>query len=90
MAIQNHLTLQLVPILLDMIVLNHNHHHIHFVEELVEIKNLVRHNLFVSEERVETLQWTSQMALLDVEHLEGWAFTDVVNILFIGQAIPRP
>ena len=35
-TIQNNLTLQLVPILLDVIVLHHNDHHIHLAEELVE------------------------------------------------------
>ena len=67
LAIQYDLALQFVPILLDVVVLDHNHHHIHFTEELVEIQNLVRNNLLVSEERIKALQRTGEMAFLDIE-----------------------
>ena len=87
MAIKDDLPLQFVPILLNMVVLHHDDHHIHLVEELVKIKNLVLYNLFLSEERIKGLQRTSEMAFLDVEHLECGAFTDVIYVLLIGQTI---
>ena len=48
MTIQNHFAFQLVPILFDVVVFHHNHHHIYLREELVKIENLVRHNLFLT------------------------------------------
>ena len=30
---------------------------------------------------------TGEMAFLDIEHLEGWAFADVIYILLIGYAV---
>lgn len=87
MTIQNHLSLQLFPILLDMAVLYHNHHHIHFVQELIEVQDLVLHDLLVGKERVKTLQRTGEVALLDIEHLEGRAFADVVHVFLVGNAV---
>ena len=55
MAIQHNFALQLIPILLDMVMLDHDNHHIHFVKELVEIQDLVLDNLLLGEERVEAL-----------------------------------
>ena len=86
-AVKYYLAFQLVPILLDMVVLHHDNHHVHLIKELIEIQNLVLHNLLLSEEGVEGLQWTGQVALLNVEHLESRALTDVVYVLFIGEAI---
>ena len=87
MAIQNHLALELVPVLLDVVVLDHNDHHIHLGEELVEVENLVLDNLLLGEEGVEGLERTGEVALLDVEHLEGRAFADVIDILLVGEAV---
>ena len=55
MTIQNHLPFQFAPVLLDVIVLDHDNDHIHFIQELVKVKNLVRHNGLVGEEGIETL-----------------------------------
>ena len=87
MTIENDLALQLVPILLDMVVLDHNDHHFHLAEELVEVQYLVLHNLLLGEEGVEGLEGTGEMALLNVEHLESGTLADVVHILLIRQAI---
>ena len=59
MAIQNYFTLQLVPVLLNVIVLHHDNHHIHLAEELVEVQNLVLHNGLVGEEGVEAREGAS-------------------------------
>ena len=83
MAIKNNLALQLIPVLLDVVVLHHNHHHIYLIEELVKIQNLVLHNLFLSEEGIKGLQRTSEVVLLNVEYLKSEAFTDVFHIHFI-------
>ena len=87
MAIQNHLAFQLIPILLDVVVLHHNDHHVHLGEELVKIENLIRHNLLVGEKGVETLEWTSKVSSLDVEHLESGAFAHIIHIFLVGDAV---
>ena len=86
-AIQHHFPLQFLHIHLDMVVLNHNHHHINSLQELIEIQHLILHNLLVGKERVETLQRTGKMPLLTLNHLEGRTFTNVIHILLIGDAI---
>ena len=65
MAIQNHLSLELVPVLLDVVVLDHNDHHIHLGEELVEVEDLVLDNLLLGEKGVEGLEGTGEVALPD-------------------------
>ena len=87
MAIQNHFALEFVPVLFDVVVLDHNDNHIHLGEELVEVEDLVLDNLFLGEEGVEGLKGTGEMALLDVEHLEGRALADVIDILLVGEAV---
>ena len=87
MAIEHNFAFQLVPVLLNMIMLHHNDHHIHLIEELVEVQDLVLDNLLLGEEGVEGLERTGKVALLDVEHLEGGAFTDVIDILLIGESV---
>ncbi len=86
-AVEDNFAFQLVPIHLNMVMLHHNYNHIYLIEELVEIENLVRHNLLVGEEGVEALQRTSQVALLDIDHLERGALAHVIDILLIGDAI---
>ena len=87
MAIQNHLTLEFVPVLLDVVVLDHNDHHINLREELVEVEDLVLDNRLLSEEGVEGLERPGKVALLDVEHLEGRALADVIDVLLVGEAV---
>lgn len=40
-AIKDDFTFELVPVLLDMVVFDHNDHHVHVVDELVEVAVLV-------------------------------------------------
>ena len=40
MAIQHHFAIQLVPVLLDVVVLHHDDHHVDLREELVEVEHL--------------------------------------------------
>ena len=86
-AIQNHFALELVPVLFDVVVLDHNDHHIHLGEELVEVEDLVLDDLLFGEEGVEGLQRTGEVTLLDVEHLEGRALADVIDVLLVGEAV---
>ena len=55
MAIQNHLALEFVPVLLDVVVLDHNDHHIHLTEELIEVKDLAQNKFFVKEKIISTV-----------------------------------
>ena len=87
MAVENDLVFQLVPVLLDMVVLDHDDYHLYFIEELVEVQNLVLHNLLLCEEWVESLERTSQVALLDVKHLKSGTLTNVIYILLIGESV---
>ena len=57
-AVEDDLAFQLVPVLLDVVVLHHDDHHIHLAEELVEVKNLVLDNLLLGKERIKCLQRT--------------------------------
>ena len=86
-AVEDDFALELVPVLLDVVVLDHNDYHIHLGEELVEVEDLVLDNLLLGEEGVEGLQRTGEVALLDVEHLEGRALTDVIDVLLVGEAV---
>lgn len=38
-AIHHHLTLEFIPVLLDMVVLHHNHHHINILQEVFKLSN---------------------------------------------------
>ena len=53
MAVQHHLAIQLVPVLFDVVVLDHDDHHVHLREELVEVEELVLHDGLLGEEGVE-------------------------------------
>ena len=86
-TIKDYLTLQLIPILLDMIVLNHDDNHVNICEELIKVIVLILCNLVAYKEWVVALQWACEMALLKFEHLEGWRFTIVVNVLLVGETI---
>ena len=55
MAVEHHFAFQLVPVLLDVVVLHHDDHHVHLREELVEVADLVLHDGLLGEEGVEGL-----------------------------------
>ena len=86
-AIKNDFALEFVPVLFDVVVLNHNDNHINFIEELVEVKNLVLYDFFVCEEWIITLKRASAVALLNIKHLEGWAFTHVIYVFLVSDTI---
>lgn len=71
-AVEDYLALQLVPILLDVIVLDHDDNHINIGEELVKVVILVNCDLVAYEEGVVALERTCKVTLLEFEHLEGW------------------
>ena len=86
-TVEDDLPLELVPVLTDMVVLHHDDNHVDLGEELVEVEDLVLDDFLLREEGVEGLQGTGEVALLDVEHLEGGALADVVDILLVGEAV---
>ena len=86
-AVEDYLPFQFVPVLLDVVVLYHNHHHIHLAQELVEVQDLILHNLLVGEEGVETLQRTGQVTFLNIQHLKRGAFANVIYIFLVGDAV---
>ena len=65
-TIKNNLALQFIPILLDMVVLNHNNNHIEILQELVKVIILVFSNLVSFEERIIALERSSKMTLLSL------------------------
>lgn len=83
MTIEHDLALELIPVLFDVVVLDHDDHHVNLLEELVEVKNLVLHNLLVGEEGIEALERPSEMFFLNVNHLQGWTFADVIDVFFV-------
>lgn len=82
-AVEHNLAFEFVPILLDVVVLDHDDHHVNLLEELVEVKNLVFHNLLVGEEWIEALERPGEMFFLNVNHLQGWTFADVIDVFFV-------
>ena len=86
-AIHYHLTLEFIPVLLDMVVLHHDYHHINILQEVFEIIKLILSNLMILQERIITLQWSSQMSFLCLQELQGRLLTIFVHIILIGQAI---
>ena len=86
-AVEDDLAAELVQVLLDVVMLDHDDNHVHLVQEAVEVEDLVRNYGLVGEEGVETLQRTGEVALLDVEHLEGRTLTDVIDVLLVGDSI---
>lgn len=62
MAIQDNLALH-IPVLLDVIVLDHKDLHIHLIKEQVKIQYLVLHKDSVCEEGIDGLERTGQAEL---------------------------
>ena len=71
-AIKDYLTFELVPVLFDVVVLNHDDYHINISEELIKVIVLILCNLVANEEWIIALQWTCEVPLLKLKHLEGW------------------
>ena len=69
-AVENNLAFQLIPILLDVIMFHHDNNHIHIVDELIKVVELILGNLMVFQEGVIALQRTCKMTLLQLEHLK--------------------
>mgnify|MGYP007026762640 FL=1 len=86
-AIKNYFTLELVPVLFDVVVLNHDDNHIYIGEELIEVVILVFCDLIADEERIVALERTGKMTLLKLEHLESWRLTIIIDILLISKTI---
>ena len=63
-AVKDDLALQLIPVLFDMVMLHHNHHHIDIIQERIKIRELVLCDLMILQEGVIALQRTGQMTLL--------------------------
>ena len=87
MTVEDDFALEFIPILLDVIMLHHDDNHVNLIQELIEVEDLILHDFLLSEEGIKGLQRTGEMTLLNIEHLEGWTFTDVIDILFIGQTV---
>ena len=86
-TVEHDLAFEFIPILLDMVVLDHNHHHINILQELVEIGVLILGNLAVLKERVVALERTGEMTFLCLKHLECWRLAEVVYVLLVGETI---
>lgn len=71
MTVKDDFALELVPILLNLVVLHHDDNHIDVGEELVEVVVLVLDDVFL-DERIIDLERTGKVTFLTFEHLEGW------------------
>lgn len=49
-TVKNNLTFEFIPVLFDVVVLNHDYDHIYIVDELIEIRELVLRDLVVFKE----------------------------------------
>lgn len=68
-AVEDDLAFQPIPVLLNMVVLHHNNHHVHIVDELIEVAELVFGYLLMLQEGVVAFEGTGEVALLKFEHL---------------------
>ena len=68
-AVEDNLAFKFVPVLLDMVVLHHDNHHVYIIKELIEIAELVFGYLLMLQEGVIALEGTGEVTLLKFEHL---------------------
>ena len=85
-AVEDDLAFQFVPVLLDLIVLDHDDDHIHVVQKLVKIVELVRDDVLLDEGVID-LQRAAEMLLLAFQELQGRALAAVIYILLVSQAV---
>lgn len=86
-AIKDNHILELIPVLLDMVMLNKYNNHVNVLEELVEVGVLVLGYPVVLKERVITLEWPCEVTLLRLKHLEGRGLSEVIYIFLVGEAV---
>lgn len=86
-AVHYDLAFQLVPVLLDVVVLHHDDDHVDVFQELIKVGELVFGYLVVLQEWVVALQRACQVTLLRFKELKGWRLAEVVDVLLVGQAI---
>lgn len=86
-TVEHDLAFEFIPILFYVIMLDHNHHHVNILQELVEVRVLVRGNLVVIKKRIVALERPSEVTLLCLKHLECWRLAEVVYILLVGETI---
>ena len=78
-AIKDYLALELVPILFDMVVLNHDDYHVNICKELIEVIVLVICNLVAYEEWIVALERTSEMTLLKEKNIKMGGIVYSIN-----------
>ena len=86
MAVKDHLALQFVHILFDLIMLDHNDYQITAVDELIQVMHLVG-NYILCNEGVIALKRSCQMMTLRSKKLKGRRLSHVIHVLFIGKAV---
>lgn len=85
-AVEDYLAFEFVPVLLDLVVLDHDDDHVAGIEEFVEVMALARHDVLV-DKRIVAEQRLREVALLALQHLQGGGLADVVHVLLVGDAI---
>lgn len=68
-TIQYHLSLQFIPILLDMVVLHHDYHQIYVLQEIIEVAKLIFGDFMIFQEWIIAFQWSRQMTFLRLQEL---------------------
>ena len=86
-CVEDDFALQLIPVLTDVVVADHDDYHVEAVEEFAEVGHLVGDDGAAGEIRVEGLERTGKVALLDGQELKGGALADVVHILLVREAV---
>lgn len=86
-AVKDNFAFEFIPILLDVVMLDHDDNHVNVAEELIKIMELILCYLMVFEERVIAFEGARKVTLLGLKELEGRTLAEVINIFFVGQAI---
>ena len=86
MAVQYDLAPELVPVLPDLVMLDHYHHKVHILQESVKVVILIGNDIFPYQGVID-LQRFREMPLLAFKQLQGGTLPDIIHILLVGKAV---
>ena len=69
-AVEDYFAAEFVPVVFDVVVLDHDYDHVDVAEELVEVAELVFGNLVILKEGVVAFERTGEVAFLCLKELQ--------------------
>lgn len=68
-AVEDYFAAELVPVVLEVVVLDHDYDHVDVFEELIEVAELILCNLVILKEGVVAFERTGEVAFLCLKEL---------------------